>query len=135
MVREAAIWRVELVRRDTKVQKYAIDAVWDSPGSGDVRDVPVIRFDEREAFCGWCSVKSVLVAIDADDTNVVILVKKSMRVPSSTVCAIDDPPRRCRGEPGRHLLQHHGQVIRAAVDWLGHGQPPGALAPSWKRAE
>jgi hypothetical protein len=103
MVREASIWRVELVRRDTKVQKYAIDSVWDAAGPKDAGHVPVVRFDERETLCGRYSLKSIFVAIDADNTNVGICVKKNTGMPSSAVGTVDDPPCCFWSEPRRHL--------------------------------
>ena len=52
-------------------------------------------------------------------------------VSPSPVGCVDDQPRRNRPQHFHDLFGHHRDVIRVLI----HGQPLGALAPRWKRAE
>lgn len=135
VVRETTLRIVELVRRDTEVEEDTIDPVRRRAVRDDAIELPeVAPYDEAAGISARLS-NSIRVAINSDNAKVSIVVKECTAMAPTAEGRVDDPTGRCRFEEIDDLGDHHGVVVSPIVRGLIHGQSPGALAPTWKRAE
>jgi hypothetical protein len=124
------------MRRDPEIEEDAIDTIGESVSGQHTAELSVVRLHDDEPRLIGRLADSIRVAVEADNTNAWIATKEVTRVPSPAEGSVQDPPRRRRLEPCSDLVDHDRFVVRGGnVAALDNGQSPGALAPTWKRAE
>ena len=83
--------------------------------------------------------RDIRVAVECEDLDSIEGVQESHRVTPASVGGIDDHGQAERPEQLDDLRCHDGDMEGGSAllqgTGLTHGQPPGALAPTWKRAE
>ena len=135
VVTEAARRNIELVGRDAEVEKNSLDRARESAVAEDGVEIAVVARDDVEPGILRRLADSIRVAVDPDNTKVWKATKECTAMTSPTKGSVDDPPQSRRLEEVDRFAHHHGLVIRLVRRGLIHGQSPGALAPTWKRAE
>jgi hypothetical protein len=135
VIAEAPRRNIELVGRNTEIEKDSVDHFGESIEAEDDAEVSVVACDNVEPRILRRLADSIRVAVDADNTNVWKAAKECTAMPSPAEGSVDDPSSSCWLEEVDRFVHHHGFVIRLVLRGLSHGQSPGALAPTWKRAE
>ncbi len=113
VIREPSGALVELVRRNTEIEKDGIDGVR-NPGPLDNRGkVREVVPDNGEAFMVERLCDSIRVAVDTDNASVCKEVKNCTAMPSPAEGRVDDHLGIDRREEAEHFVDHHGLVIAA----------------------
>jgi hypothetical protein len=130
-VGEASLPHVELVRRDTEVENGAIEFIESLlQDRFQFLKVDAVQRHPHQAlrFRGC-----VRVAIQSDHPQAGDGCQQGAGMPAPSEGRIEDHAGLHRGERRHQRFHQHGDVIGGVGP--AHGQPPGALAPKWKRAE
>ena len=102
--------------------------------TGDhLRQLGEVGLNQRQTRVDGGVGDSVGIPIDTDHGYLWKPIQKGEGVPPATEGPVDDDAGCDRLHEVHHLAHHHRLVIGRAG--LIHGQPPGTLAPPWKRAE
>ena len=126
------------MRGDAEIQKYAVDmrtTRWfGATLTGDhLREVGEVGLDQRQARVDGGVGDGVGIPIYSDQGYVWKPIQEGKGVTPPAEGPVDNDAG-CGGLHEVHYLAHHHRVVIGRAGLI-HGQPPGTLAPPWKRAE